>query len=34
VVNVQPWYPTGVNVDGHREVLSLKVTSAETAPGG
>jgi len=35
VVNVHALVATGVNVDGHREILGLQVTSAEdTAPGG
>ncbi len=34
VVNVQALIATGVNADGHREILGLQVTSAENAPAG
>ena len=34
VVNVHALVATGVNADGHREILGLQVTSARTAPAG
>ena len=33
VVNVHALVATGVNVDGHREILGLQVTSAEDGAG-
>jgi putative transposase len=33
VVNVHALVPTGVNADGHREILGLQVTSAEDGAG-
>src|SRR3954453_7415225 len=33
VVNVHALVATGVNADGHREILGLQVTSAEAGPG-
>lgn len=34
VVNVHALLATGVNADGHREILGLQVTSAEDGAGG
>jgi transposase-like protein len=34
VVNVHALVATGVNADGHREILGLQVSSAEDGPAG
>jgi len=34
VVPVHALVATGVNADGHREILGLQVTTARTAPAG
>ena len=34
VVNVHALLATGVNANGHREILGLQVTSAEDGAGG
>jgi transposase-like protein len=34
LVNVHALVATGVNADGHREILGLRVTLPRTAPAG